>query len=130
MNFFKEYIKVAHKSLRTENLESNNLQIQLKEINLENDKRASEINRRKIEYDKLVGENVELRKALDYMATERKVMFEELQNVISKCAFLKHENKRMNNIENYLDQSIYEANLVGYKQFLENMENTQHQQAV
>lgn len=99
------YVKEAE-ALRTEKLESSNLRIQLREIIQEIEDRAPEINKRNIEYDKLVEANAQIRQQLDNMITERVVERKELQDVTSKCAYLGRENKRLKSTQADLARQV------------------------
>lgn len=88
------YVKTAE-NLRTQERENSKLQIQIKEILKEIEERAPEIDKRNIEYDKLIEANSQIREQLDNMITERVVEREQLQEVTAKYAFLERENKRL-----------------------------------
>lgn len=91
---YTEYVKTVE-SLRIEQRETAKLRIQMKEILQEIEERAPEINKRNIEYDKLIEANAQIREQLDNLITERVVEREQLQEATAKKAYLERENKRL-----------------------------------
>lgn len=91
---YTEYVK-AVENLRAEQRETAKLRIQMKEILQEIEERAPEINKRNIEYDKLVEANAQIREQLDNLITERVIEREQLQEATSKYAYYERENKRL-----------------------------------
>lgn len=88
------YVKTSE-SLRLQERENAKQQIQLNEILKEIQERAPEIDKRNIEYDKLVEANAQIREQLDNLITERVIEREQLQETASKYSFLDRENRRL-----------------------------------
>lgn len=88
------YIKTTE-NLRLQERENAQLQIQLKSILNEIEERAPEIDKRNIEYDKLMEANGQIREQLDNMITERVIEREQLQDTVAKHAYLERENKKL-----------------------------------
>lgn len=99
------YVKTAE-SLRLQERENAKQQIQLNEILKEIQERAPEIDKRNIEYDKLIEANAQIREQLDNLITERVIEREQLQETTSKYAFLERENKRVKTIQADLARQV------------------------
>lgn len=99
------YVKTAE-SLRLQERENAKQQIQLNEILKEIQERAPEIDKRNIEYDKLIEANAQIREQLDNMITERVIEREQLQETTAKYSFLERENKRVKTIQADLARQV------------------------
>lgn len=102
---YTEYVKTAEK-LRLEERERTKLEIQLKEILQEIEERAPEINKKSIEFEKMVETNAQIKEQMDNMITERVIEREQLQEISAKYAYLERENKRLKNSQSDLSRQV------------------------
>lgn len=99
------YVKSAE-NLQLQERENAKMKIQLNEILKEIQERAPEIDKRKIEYDKLIEANAQIREQLDNLITERVVEREKLQEISAKYAFHERENKRLKSVQADLARQV------------------------
>lgn len=102
---YSEYVRTAEK-LRLEERERSKLEIQLKEILQEIEERAPEINKRTIDFEKMLETNTQIKDQMDNMITDRVVEREHLQEVTAKYAYLERENKRLKCSQSDLSRQV------------------------